>query len=390
MIGFIMEKDIYHFLVIDEHRSKPIYQQLIAGMEKFCSAVESGTNIPPERVLCEKLSVSRTILRKALLACVEKGLLVKRWGKGYFTGKKHRQERFLILTSNDPDIANPYQYILPGIQQRATELGIELETVLTSFIYDQSESFVTSLLEDGNYTGILYLTYMGGLEQPAMDALCRTKIPLYCPHTAEEWAKQQHFHCGCVDSKQMFYDALKILADGGSSRIVTLTGKKDGAYQLLGIRGYLEKEYLALQESMGVDPDPELIRYCAYSREAIYETLSDLLEKKKEFDSILCMSDFYAIHAISFLKAHDFRIPEDVAVMGYCGFSGGQFLDPPLSTMDYQYRSIGYKAVDRLLEIASQGYKKLPPGGVIDRLEYVPRIRKSTREIRQKEKKISA
>ena len=115
-----------------------------------------------------------------------------------------------------------------------------------------------------------------------------------------------------------------------------------------------------------------------------------MLAKRKDFDSVLCISDFFAIHVISYLKAHNYRIPEDVAVMGFCGFPGGQFLDPALSTMDYQYSSIGYNAVDRLLEIASKKYRKLPLGGVIDWIDCVPCIRKSTRDPQKQVKKVSA
>ena len=84
-----MKHDIYSCLKIDGHCSLPIYQQIVAGMEKFCIAGEKDLTLPSERVLCEHLQVSRTILRKALNLCVEKGLLLKRWGKGYsIAGKK--------------------------------------------------------------------------------------------------------------------------------------------------------------------------------------------------------------------------------------------------------------------------------------------------------------
>ena len=89
------------------------------------------------------------------------------------------------------------------------------------------------------------------------------------------------------------------------------------------------------------------------------------------------------------IRAHIEKCGAKPSFLGYCGFPGGQFLDPPLSTMDYQYRSIGYRAVDRLLQIASMGYKKLPLGGVIDPIEYVPCIRKSTRKAGRQIKKVA-
>lgn len=383
-----MKHAIYSCLKIDGHCSLPIYQQIVAGMEKFCIAGEKDLTLPSERDLCEHLQISRTILRKALNLCVEKGLLLKRWGKGYsIAGKKVPPKRFLILTCGDPDIANPYHYILPGIEQRAAELGIELDTVLDRFIYNRSETFVAKILK--KYSGILYLNYTCGLEEGALNALRNCRIPLYCPHVLDRWAEKEHFYCGCVNRRQMFADALQELIAGGGEKIVTMTGMQNPFYDQAGIRGYTPEEYSDLLESMGADPDPELVLHSPCKKEDIYKALDGLRAKKKEFDSVLCMSDFYAIHVISYLKEHKYRIPEDVAVMGYCGFPGGQFLDPPLSTMDYQYRSIGYRAVDRLLEIASMGYKKLPLGGVIDPIEYVPCIRKSTRKAGRQIRKVA-
>ena len=52
------------------------------------------------------------------------------------------------------------------------------------------------------------------------------------------------------------------------------------------------------------------------------------------------------------LKRKGIRIPEEVAVMGYCGYPGGEFMDPPLSTVDYHYFRIGYEALDKLFFLA--------------------------------------
>ncbi|MBO5723330.1 MAG: substrate-binding domain-containing protein [Lentisphaeria bacterium] len=376
-----MQHEVYKFLKIDPNSSTPIYQQLFAGMQKFCAGKREGISLPSERELCEQLRISRTILRIALTLCVKAGFLVRRWGKGYSTtGRMDAPKRILILKNSSSDIADPYQYILPGIEQRAAELGIYRDILLDSFICNRGEEVVTKILENSNYTGILYLSYTCSLDTGALEALRKTKIPLYCPHVLDRWAAQEHFYCGCVNSKQMFADALKVLTDGGGTKIVTFAGEKNSFHEKTGIRGYNEKEYSELLESQGADPDPERIVYCACSRDSVFRAMDDLVLRKKEFDSVLCVSDFYAVHVIEYLKAHQYRIPEDVAVMGYCGFPGGQFLDPPLSTMDYQYHSIGYHAVDRLLEIASEKYRKLPQGGIVDPITYKVCIRESTRK----------
>ena len=373
--------NIAECIKIEMGSSIPIYQQVIGGIEKFCADASEGDPIPSERELCEKLKISRTILRQALNECVDRGLLVKRWGKGNFVGPKERQKRILIILSTGQDEADPFQYILPGIEARARELSIKLEILPLQFIYDKPEEFVTELLEREKFTGILFLNYICGLEAPALEAFRKTKTPLYWPHVLENWAHNERFYCGCVDTRKTFLEAMQMLIGHGARRIATIA-KIKSEHDSFGIRGYSISEFLALQEKLGIDADPELILDLPYDKASIYHGLDRLLEKGVSFDSILCMSDFYAIHVMSWLKAHHFRIPEDVAVMGYCGYPGGKFMDPPLSTVDYQYYRIGCKSVDRLLQIAAQGPVELPPGGVVDYSPCIACLRGSVQKMR--------
>ncbi|MBR4665477.1 MAG: GntR family transcriptional regulator [Lentisphaeria bacterium] len=106
---------IYETIKIADGNIAPIYRQVIDGVEKFCAAAAEGDPIPSERELSVRLGISRTILRQALNECVQRGLLVKRWGKGNFVGPKERQKRILIILSTGKDEADPFQYIMPGI-----------------------------------------------------------------------------------------------------------------------------------------------------------------------------------------------------------------------------------------------------------------------------------
>ncbi|MBE6373897.1 MAG: GntR family transcriptional regulator [Lentisphaerae bacterium] len=375
--------NIFEFINIESSSTVPIYRQVIEGVEKFCAAAVEGDPIPSERELCEKLEISRTILRQALNECVERGLLVKRWGKGNFVGPKERQKRILIILASEHNDADPFQYIMPGIEARARELSIKLEILPLQFICDKSEEFVTAMLEREKFTGILFLNYICGLELPALKAFRKTRTPLYWPHVLEDWAQTERFYCGCVDTRKTFLEAMQMLIGHGARRIATIA-KIDGGreYDFSGIRGYSTAEFLALQEQLGVDADPELILNSPYDKASIYAALDRLAGKRKKFDAVLCMSDFYAIHVMSWLKAHHFRIPEDVAVMGYCGYPGGKFMEPPLSTIDYQYYQIGYNAVDRLLQIAAQEPSELPPGGVLDYSPCIACLRGSVQKMR--------
>ena len=48
------------------------------------------------------------------------------------------------------------------------------------------------------------------------------------------------------------------------------------------------------------------------------------------------------------LKEKKLRIPDDVAVMGFCGFPGGSLQNPPLATVDEDYATFGKIAAEKL------------------------------------------
>ena len=340
---------IYSYIHIDKKSPLPIYQQLIRALESFCRDSSAGTAIPSERELSEQLSISRTILRKALKECVENGILVKSWGKGIFVAEKPRK-RVLVIGVASYDYTNPGIYIMPGVEKRAQELEVTLERIPTNFLYNKEESFVTALLEREKFSGILITDYCCGFEEGALAALRKTAIPIYWPHMGLNGALTSPFHCGYIDSRKAFCSALTSLRDAGCRRIATLTVPRKHSEFL---RGYTQEEFQRLQESLGLEWDPALIFSSSHDPGEIARVLDSFFEKgSTPFDGLLCFSDFFAIHAMDHLKRKGIRIPEEVAVMGYCGYPGGEFMDPPLSTVDYHYFRIGYEALDKLFLLA--------------------------------------
>lgn len=251
---------IYSYIHIDKKSPLPIYQQLVKAMEEFCRDTPGGTPIPSERELSEQLSISRTILRKALKQCVENGMLVKSWGKGIFVAEKARK-RVLVIGVASYDYTNPGIYIMPGVEKRAQELNVTLERIPTNFLYNKEESFVTSLLEREKFSGILITDYCCGFEEGALTALLKSSTAVYWPHMGLESALTSPFHCGYIDSRKAFFSALTALRDAGCRRIATLTVPRKH-FEFL--RGYTLEEFQLLQESLNLEWDPSLIFSCTH------------------------------------------------------------------------------------------------------------------------------
>ncbi|WGK68780.1 LacI family DNA-binding transcriptional regulator [Candidatus Haliotispira prima] len=79
----------------------------------------------------------------------------------------------------------------------------------------------------------------------------------------------------------------------------------------------------------------------------------------REFpDAFVCYSDIQAYSIIKTLQEMGFRIPEDIAVVGFENMISSPFFSPPLSSVAIPRREIGVRAIKRLLEKLTLGEKK--------------------------------
>ena len=373
---------IYHYLRVDKQSGTPIYQQLVSGIERFCRDYPPETPIPPERDLSKTLGVSRTTLRQALKECCDRGLIISRWAKGIFVAEQKKRRRILVMMPESTMISMPWNYTLPGIEQRAAELSITVEKISTTFLRSQTKEQIRHFLEQEDFTGILHMDYLSWIEAEELDVLRNIHTPVLFPHSCLYWFRQMPFPMNVVDERQAFRDAIAAMVEMGHTEIMTLGA--DSYYD--AIRGYSGEEYLKMLEGIGANPDPELFRRVQYDEEKIAETVSVLLKPKRKFTAIICFSDFYAIMAMKALKRYSLRVPEDVSIMGFCGFPGGKFLTPGLSTIDFNYLLIGRNAVDRLLAIPSE-WQKMNESERVNFSPYELVIRESMKPLKKKNRK---
>ncbi|MGK4006873.1 substrate-binding domain-containing protein [Sorangium sp. So ce1036] len=76
-----------------------------------------------------------------------------------------------------------------------------------------------------------------------------------------------------------------------------------------------------------------------------------LLERDGKFcDALVAGNDEMAIGAIHAIQARGYRVPEDIAVVGFDDITAAQHCDPPLTTMRQNPELLGRLAVERLID----------------------------------------
>ncbi len=107
--------------------------------------------------------------------------------------------------------------------------------------------------------------------------------------------------------------------------------------------------YIRALTEVGIEPDPQLKIDMPFEMNRAREVIIDLLESKVELDSVLCVSDVIALATLSTLQELGFRVPKDIAIVGYDDISLAAYSSPPLTTVRQNIRHAGRILVESLL-----------------------------------------
>jgi DNA-binding LacI/PurR family transcriptional regulator len=153
-----------------------------------------------------------------------------------------------------------------------------------------------------------------------------------------------------------------------------------GKRRILFMRGPLHQEdsyrretgYRSALAANGIPFDEDLILNGEFERDIAYEALNDFLANGKQvaFDAVFTGDDDAAIGVLRALHKHGYKIPEEVAVVGFDDLGFASFLNPPLTTVRAPTESVGRIATERLfalLENASSGEAIVLPTEIIFR-----------------------
>lgn len=314
-----------------------------------------GDILPMEPELAEQLGVSRNTVRSALARLTLENYIVRIKGQGTFVNRSAGEDaRILVMVRDEEGITTPDRYILPGIQQEAAAMNLQVDTCTCLSLTAGSPEAAVRRIMGKNYRGIISMESNFNGTEPVIGILKQTGLPVLLPHAMPRDAENTPFAVMGTDYRQVMRDAIQYLAGLGHRRIAYL------AYGELRIG---RKDYFRLLEELGPDRDPKL-----YFDSPSYNDHDVILASIEEmFDgcgklptAVLCFSDYFALCLYDYLKAKHLGIPEDVAVLSIGGMIGCDFLNPPLSAIDFDCMAIGRTAVRTLMEMRMKNESSRP------------------------------
>ncbi len=306
----------------------------------------SGMKLPQGLELAQRYQVSHNTIRAVCRKLEEEGLLAVIQGRGMFVAapeRKDTENSKVLAVSYSSNLEQPGNYILPAFEQCCYEAGVSVVRAVSDFLCVGPREHVLGILRKENYSGVLLANSFFSRNAPEVQLLQQLGVPVLIPHAACSDAEETGFMALRVDFAAAWREGIKFLTAHGHRRIGLVVASEKNS------RGYSRDMQLKLLEKCGAAGDPELLAIAAYNLSEVAEAVKKLMALPLAPTAIFCYSDFYAIHVYYALERLGYRIPDDVSVLGYCGYPGGIYMNPPLTTLDFDYNGIGRTAAGILL-----------------------------------------
>jgi DNA-binding LacI/PurR family transcriptional regulator len=148
-----------------------------------------------------------------------------------------------------------------------------------------------------------------------------------------------------VDDYEGAFNAVTHLIEAGCRRIAHLSGNRALSISKNRMKGYMD----ALQ-AHNIPVDENLIIHCGFNKEHIICATKRLMQLPNPPDAIFVIIDPVAIQAMLVLKEMGYRIPEDVAIVGFGNEPVSSIIEPSLTTVDQNSIELGRIAAHLFLQ----------------------------------------
>ena len=318
-----------------------IYRRL---RESIASNRFPGGCLPTERELMTEFFVARGTVRAALAQLEKENRIERIRSRGTFVKMSPdvSPRRLLHVVSRAGDVSNPFLYILPGVESEARLRECEVISMALEQLSGMTQKEFNSAFFRKNIIGLVLSMNANALTPE--DPWNNSAFPVVISHVPNASNIPEAVSSVYTDVRAEWQAGIEYLLGIGHRRIAVLVNNSSAP------RGMPFEEYFSLLEAHGADTERDLVACSSYDREAIDHAVSGLLGLPRPPTALLCFSDFYAMYACEAIKRRGLRIPDDIALMGSCGYPGAKFFDPSLSTVDYRYFDCGVKAVRMILD----------------------------------------
>ena len=152
------------------------------------------------------------------------------------------------------------------------------------------------------------------------------------------------FNSVVIDVFNGFYTSTSYLIKQGRKKIAFISGRLNRSISQEKLRGFKR----AMNDN-DMDVNEDYIETGTFRYHTGFSAAKKFMNLQNPPDAIVAGNDVLALGAIKYLLNYGYKIPEDVAVIGYDGIQLGYLYEPSLSTIAQPIDEMGELAVNMLL-----------------------------------------
>ncbi|WP_347840277.1 LacI family DNA-binding transcriptional regulator [uncultured Draconibacterium sp.] len=256
--------------------------------------------------------------------------------------RKLTQQRTYNVGVVVPEFLNPFfPEVIMGIQDVLLKKGYQV-LIMQSNENDDTERENLKTLVENFADGIIISLSQESKNIDYIQSLIDKGFPIVLFNRSNESLNV---------SKVLFDDykwalfATEHLIQQGITNIIHLAGKNHLTLSKKRIQGFVDAH-----RKYKLPVDNSKIIETGFLVQNGFEAIEKLIIKKQIPQGFFCVNDPTAMGAIKALKKHGFRIPSDVAIIGFTQTPTSSMISPPLSSVIQPTRQMGEVAAELLLK----------------------------------------
>lgn len=249
-------------------------------------------------------------------------------------GKYHKK---LIVVFSPEVKSDFYNSLVVNLEKRILAANAMMSLVITDFDAVKEQEYFDYYAKDGRADAIILIDPQGVIENPD-----------FFPAVALFSTQKQSCDTIHVDWSAAVNDAIGLLKSKGRRNIVFI-GERLTGQKLSIFKECMEQNFLPIIEKY------LYISEFRFENAGIW-AVEEMCKQPQMPDAIIAAYDYIAFGAITALKQHGYRIPEDISVIGMDDVNLNRYVDIPLTTIHIHFDELCDAALDLVLKKIENKY----------------------------------
>ncbi len=255
-----------------------------------------------------------------------------------------RASRSLLIGVLVSDITNPFlSTIVATVEAAFFERGYSVLMSNTGGNPDKEAEYL-AIMENEQTAGLVIVPTIEDVSR--ITELAAERMPIIVVDR-----RMPHARVDCVLSDNIggARSAVEYLIGLGHRQIGHMGGPRHLTSGRERLQGYLDA-----MQSAGLPVNEDWIRFGNHQYESGYQNTLDLLDSHPELTALFCENNMMSLGALTALRNHGIRVPDQMAVIGFDDAPWAALLNPSLTVVAQPTAQIGERAAALLLERMEQ------------------------------------